>query len=340
MSVTATDNNRIVATWLLVCCALVFGMVTLGGVTRLTGSGLSMVEWEPVAGILPPISDAAWLDQFARYQSSPEFQKLNPQMDVNGFKSIFWLEYLHRLLGRTIGLVFLFPFLYFVWRGYIRKHETPKYAAMFVLGGMQGLLGWYMVKSGLIDNPHVSQYRLTAHLIAAFLVYGYMFWVALSLLFPDRGEKHAWYGKTLALTGLITVTVLSGGFVAGLKAGKIYNTFPLMGEQWIPPGMFSTHPLWRNLFDNTTTVQFDHRVLALTTFAMIVLYRIRLPKSGLARRATIGANALLHTAVLQVLLGIGTLVMAVPIVLGAAHQAVAMILFTVALFLCHSLRHD
>lgn len=338
MPVTSTDNNKIVAMWLLLCCALVFGMVTLGGITRLTGSGLSMVEWQPVAGILPPIDDAAWLDQFARYQSSPEFQKINSEMDVNEFKSIFWLEYLHRLLGRTIGLVFLLPFLYFIWRGHIQKRDTPKYAAMFVLGGMQGLLGWYMVKSGLVDNPHVSQYRLTAHLIAAFLVYGYMFWVALSLLYPDPGEKHAWYGKTLALTGLITLTVLSGGFVAGLKAGQIYNTFPLMGEHWIPSGMFSMQPFWRNMFENTTTVQFDHRVLALTTFALIVLYRFRVPKSELTRRAIIGVNALLHTAVLQVLLGITTLLMAVPILLGAAHQAVAMLLFTVALFLCHSLR--
>lgn len=338
MSVTCTDNNKIVAMWLLVCCALVYGMVALGGVTRLTGSGLSMVEWKPVAGILPPMNDAAWLDQFSRYQNSPEFQKINSQMDVNEFKSIFWLEYLHRLLGRIIGLVFLFPFLYFIWRGYIRRNEAPKYAAMFILGGMQGLLGWYMVKSGLVDNPHVSQYRLTAHLIAAFLVYGYMFWVALSLLFPDRGEKHAWYGKTLALTGLITLTVLSGGFVAGLKAGKIYNTFPLMGEHWIPPGMFSMQPFWRNLFDNTTTVQFDHRVLALTTFALIVLYWFRVPRSEMPRRAAIGVHALLHTALLQVLLGITTLLMAVPILLGVAHQAVAMILFTLALFLCHSLR--
>jgi len=253
MSGTLTNNNKAVATWLLICCALVYVMVVLGGVTRLTGSGLSMVEWKPVTGILPPMSDEAWLDEFTRYQASPEFQKINSHMDVQDFKNIFWLEFLHRLLGRTIGIVFLFPFLYFLWRGHIEKRETPKYAFMFVLGGMQGLLGWYMVKSGLVDNPHVSQYRLTAHLIAAFAVYSYMFWVALSLLFPDRGPKHAWYGKTVMLTSMIVLTVLSGGFVAGLKAGKIYNTFPMMGEHWIPPGMFSIQPFWRNLFDNVTS---------------------------------------------------------------------------------------
>jgi cytochrome c oxidase assembly protein subunit 15 len=259
-------------------------------------------------------------------------------MDVHDFKNIFWLEYLHRLLGRTIGVVFLVPFLVFAWRGYIRKPDAPKYALMFVLGGMQGLLGWYMVKSGLVDNPHVSQYRLTAHLIAAFLVYSYMFWVAMSLLYPDREKQHEWYGKTLALTVMIFVTVISGGFVAGLKAGKIYNTFPMMGEHWVPPGMWSMRPFWRNLFDNTTTVQFDHRILAITTFVLVVLYWFRVRKTELPRRAAVSVNVLLHTAILQVALGITTLVMAVPVFLGAAHQAVAMLLFTVALFLNHSLK--
>lgn len=338
MSDRVARTNKIIAVWLLICCALVYAMVVLGGVTRLTGSGLSMVEWEPVTGILPPFGDAAWLEEFANYQRSPEFQKINSHMDVHEFKSIFWLEYLHRLLGRTIGLVFLLPFLYFIARGLIPKRDTPKYAAMFVLGGMQGVLGWYMVKSGLVDNPHVSQYRLTAHLIAAFLIYSYMFWVALSLLYPKRGDIHAWYRKSLALTGVIAVTILSGGFVAGLKAGKIYNTFPLMGEHWIPPGMFSMQPFWRNLFDNTTTVQFDHRILALTTFAIIVLFWFRIPRAELPGQTAKAVNALLHTSLLQVVLGITTLIMAVPVFLGVAHQAVAMLLFTVALFLCHSLK--
>jgi len=338
MTESSMNKNKTVATWLLICCALVFAMVVLGGVTRLTGSGLSMVDWKPVTGILPPMGEEAWLEEFAQYQESPEFQKVNSGMDVHGFKKIFWLEYLHRLLGRTIGIIFLLPFLYFLARGYIKKNETPKYALMFILGGLQGLLGWYMVKSGLVHDPHVSQYRLTAHLIAAFLVYSYMFWVAMSLLYPGKGKKHEWYGKTLALTALIVTTVISGGFVAGLKAGKIYNTFPMMGDYWIPPGIASMQPFWLNLFENTTTVQFDHRILAITTFFMIVWFWFRIRSTELPRRASVAVNALLHTATLQVVLGISTLLMAVPIFLGSVHQAVAMLLFTVALFLLHSLR--
>ena len=340
MPATRNHHDIAVAKWLMVCCALVFAMVVLGGVTRLTGSGLSMVDWKPVTGVLPPLSEQAWQDEFSRYQRSPEFEKTNSDMDVSSFKNIFWLEYLHRLLGRTIGLVFLLPFLYFVWRGHIRKAESPKYALMFVLGGMQGLLGWYMVKSGLVNDPHVSQYRLTAHLVAAFAIYAYMFWVALSLLFPDRNRQHAWYGKTVALTSLIAVTILSGGFVAGLKAGKIYNTFPMMGDSWIPPGLASMQPAWRNVFENTATVQFDHRILALTTFAVIFVYWLRIRGVPLPKRAAKAVNGLLHTATLQVALGVLTLLFAVPVFLGAAHQAVAMLLFTVAVFLCHSLQRS
>ena len=319
-------------------------MVVLGGITRLTGSGLSMVDWRPVTGVLPPLGDSEWQQVFEMYQQTPEFQKENSHMDVSDFKGIFWLEYLHRLLGRTIGIVFLVPFLFFIWKGYIQKREFPKYTLMFVLGGMQGVLGWYMVKSGLIDNPNVSQYRLASHLLAAFLIYAYMFWVALTLLLPSREttretQRHPWYGKTLALTALITVTIMSGAFVAGLKAGKIYNTFPKMGEYWIPPDFLALEPAWRNFFDNMAAVQFEHRVLAITTFVLIVAYWTRLRKADLPDRIRRGVNALLHTAVLQVALGIATLLLVVPIFLAASHQAVAMLLFTVALYLCHGLRN-
>ncbi len=332
--------NRAVATWLLICCGLVFVMVVLGGVTRLTGSGLSMVDWRPLLGVLPPIGDAEWQRVFELYQQSPEFQKVNAHMDVNAFKGIFWLEYLHRLLGRTIGIVFLVPFIVFFVKGYIQKQEWAKYLSMFVLGGLQGLLGWYMVKSGLVDVPHVSQYRLTAHLVAAFLIYAYMFWVAMSLLFPAAPEasKHPWYGRTLGLAVLISVTIISGGFVAGLKAGKIYNTFPMMGDYWLPPGIMALEPFWRNFFDNMTTVQFDHRWLAIMTFVVIFIYWLRARKASLPARARPAVNALLHTAVLQVALGIATLLLAVPVALGAAHQGVAMLLFTVVLYVVHALR--
>ena len=339
MTTMPNDKDRAVARWLLICCGLVFFMVVLGGVTRLTGSGLSMVDWRPVTGVLPPLTDVAWQETFEMYQESPEFQKKNSHMDVNDFKGIFWLEYLHRLLGRIIGIAFLLPFVYFLWQGYIRRDEWLKYGAMFVLGGLQGVLGWYMVKSGLVDNPNVSQYRLTAHLLAAFLIYSYMLWVALSLLYPsDSQRSHAWYGKSVLLTALITLTVVSGGFVAGLKAGKIYNTFPMMGNYWLPPDVMALDPWWRNLFDNMATVQFDHRLLAITTLLLIALFWWRIPKQDLPARARKGVNALLHTGILQVVLGIATLLMSVPIALGATHQGVAMLLFTVSLFLVHTLR--
>lgn len=337
MPTTSANHDRKVATWLLICCALVFAMVVLGGVTRLTGSGLSMVDWRPVTGILPPLSEQEWQRTFDMYRQSPEFNKINAHMDVQAFKSIFWLEYLHRLLGRMIGLIFFVPFVWFMWRGYIRKREWPKYALMFVLGGLQGVLGWYMVKSGLVDNPHVSQYRLTAHLLAAILIYAYMFWVALSLLYPHDGRsRHPWFGRTASLTAAILLTLISGGFVAGLKAGKIYNTFPMMGDYWVPPGMLALEPWWRNLFDNMATVQFDHRLLALSTFAAICLYFFSVPRGDLPARASKAVNALLHTALLQVALGISTLLLAVPTFLAASHQAVALVLLTVALYLCHA----
>ena len=341
MTTNPPRQNRAIASWLLICCALVFAMVVLGGVTRLTGSGLSMTDWKPITGILPPLSDAAWQQQFERYQQSPEFQTVNAHMDVNDFKGIFWLEYLHRLLGRTIGIVFLLPFLVFVARGSIRLADSGKYLLMFVLGGLQGLLGWYMVKSGLVDDPHVSQYRLTAHLALAFIVFGYMLWVALSLLRPASGTStHSWFGRTAALTALVCVTIVSGGFVAGLKAGLIYNTFPKMGGDWLPAGLLALEPWWRNGFDNIVTVQFNHRLLALTTLTCVFVYWLRARYAGFPRRSMRATHALLAIALLQVALGITTLLTRVPVALGATHQAVGMLLFTMALILLHSLRRQ
>ncbi len=334
-------QNRAVAIWLLICCGLVFAMVVLGGFTRLTGSGLSMVDWRPFMGWLPPLTDSEWQHVFEMYRQSPEFLEVNSDMDVNAFKNIFWLEFLHRLLGRVIGIVFLLPFIYFLAKDYIRRDEWPKYLLMFVLGGLQGVLGWYMVKSGLVDNPHVSQYRLTAHLVAAFLIYAYMFWVAMSRLFPAApGPRHAWYRKSLALTVLTSITIVSGGFVAGLKAGKIYNTFPMMGDHWLPPGTMALQPLWRNFFDNMTTVQLDHRLLAISTLIAVVVFWVKARAADLPGRTRPAVNALLHTVFLQVVLGITTLLLAVPVVLGALHQAVAMLLFTVSLYILHSLRNN
>jgi cytochrome c oxidase assembly protein subunit 15 len=332
-------RDRSVATWLLICCALVFAMVVLGGVTRLTGSGLSIAEWRPIMGTLPPLSEAEWQRVFEIYQQTPEFQHVNSHMDVHDFKGIFWLEYLHRLLGRLLGLVFLLPLVYFVARKYISWSQLPWYLLMFALGGLQAVIGKIMVASGQVDAPQVSHYRLTAHLSAAFLVYAFMFWRAQTLLHGvPRGAPHGWYRRSLALTALIVVTIISGGFVAGLDAGLIYNTFPRMGDYWIPPGLMALEPAWRNFFDNLTTVQFDHRVLAITTFVLIVAYWLRARVARLPRQARAGANALLVVAALQVLLGVFTVVMAVPTALAVGHQGNALLLLTSALYLLHALR--
>ncbi len=334
----AEARHKPVAMWLFSVCGLVFLMVVIGGLTRLTGSGLSMVDWRPITGILPPLNAEQWQAVFETYKQSPEFEKVNYAMDVDAFKGIFWLEYIHRVLGRLIGIAFLIPFIVFVVRGNIRLNETPKYILLFVLGGAQGLLGWYMVKSGLVDAPNVSQYRLTAHLSLAFLIYCAMFWVALSLLYPPRGERHPWFGRTAALLGLLVVTITSGGFVAGLKAGKIYNTFPTMGGHWIPPELFAMTPVVKNFFENAVSVQFNHRLLALTTFALIIAYFLRSKSANFPRRAQIGRTALLHTAILQVILGVLAVLYAVPILVGTAHQGIALLVLSSMVFLLHSLR--
>ena len=333
------SKDKAVATWLLACCVLVFAMVVLGGVTRLTGSGLSMAEWRPIMGTLPPLSDTEWQRVFEIYQQTPEFQKVNSHMDVHDFKGIFWLEYLHRLLGRLLGLAFLLPLVYFAARKYISLRQLPWYVLMFALGGLQAVIGKIMVASGQVDAPQVSHYRLTAHLSAAFLVFALMFWRAQSLLHgAPAGPPHPWYSRTLGLTALIAVTIVSGGFVAGLDAGLIYNTFPKMGDHWIPPGLLALEPAWRNVFDNLTTVQFDHRLLAVTTFTLIAIYWIRARSSSMPRAARTGASALLAVATLQVVLGILTVLHAVPTTLAVSHQANALLMLTAALYLLHGLR--
>lgn len=336
------SSERPIAYWLLVCCTLVFAMVVVGGVTRLTGSGLSIVEWQPVYGILPPLTDADWLDLFSKYQLSPEFQHVNYHFGVEEFKSIFWLEYWHRVLGRLIGLVFFLPLLYFWLRGKIPTGLKPKLVTMFILGGLQGLLGWYMVKSGLVDNPHVSPYRLTAHLLLAVLVYAYMFWIALGLLRPDSADNTqpvtsgGLRQASKSVLALVVLTIASGGFVAGLKAGFTYNTFPLMAGKWVPDGLFSMQPWYINLFENVTTVQFNHRVLATLTFLAVLLLWLAARRTDQRRSLPAfirrGFNLLLLAAVVQVSLGISTLLLQVPISLAALHQAGAMVLFTVLLY--------
>ena len=331
-------HNRRIAAWLFVCCLMVYAMVILGGVTRLTGSGLSMVEWDPIFGILPPLDQSSWDETFKLYQQSPEYQKINIGMDLAGFKQIYWFEYSHRVLGRTIGTVFLLPFLFFLVKGWIQRPLVPKLLMMFVLGGLQGLLGWYMVKSGLVDNPHVSQYRLTAHLGLAILIYAYMFYVALDLWLGNRRAASVSGGlqrATALLTGLVFVTILSGGFVAGLKAGYAYNTFPLMDGHWIPEVIFVQTPLWRNFFENIATVQFNHRLLATLVFFSVIALWLAARRHSLSAAVTTGLHLMLAAVLLQVGLGISTLLLHVPVALAATHQAGALLVLTIALYTHH-----
>jgi cytochrome c oxidase assembly protein subunit 15 len=253
---------------------------------------------------------------------------------VEDFKSIFWLEFIHRLWGRTIGVVFALPFLWFLFRGAIDRRLAPKLVMMFVLGGLQGLMGWYMVKSGLVDRPDVSQYRLTAHLALAFVVYGYMLWVALGLLFADDETRRCGpHGFAIAVTVMAAVTVLTGGLVAGIDAGFIYNTFPLMGGQLVPVGLFEMEPAAINAFENATMVQFNHRVLAIATALAAVALWLAGRRAGLGGRARLAANTMLTVVALQVALGIATLLSVVAVPLAAAHQAGAMVVFTAMLWL-------
>ncbi len=342
MNQNQIPKDPYVIRWLTVCAILIFAMVILGGATRLTGSGLSMVNWHPINGSIPPMSEQAWEEEFNHYKKSPEFIKKNSHMNVDDFKGIFYFEYSHRMLGRLIGLVFFFPFLYFLLTKRIKKPEIPKYLLMLVLGGFQGLLGWYMVKSGLVNNPNVSQYRLTAHLMSAIVIYVFILWTILGLknTHPFVPKAHSAFKNmrtwAYSLTALIFVTFSSGGFVAGLKAGLIFNTFPKMGEFWIPPGLFSFSPFYMNFFENLVTVQFNHRILAMTTAILVFVYWIKSQSVDFKRCTLLTFNWLVAAVALQVFLGIATLLNGVPIILGSLHQAGALVLMTFMVINLHS----
>ncbi len=336
-----TESNRVVAWWLFACCAMVFATLIVGGVTRLTHSGLSIVEWQPLLGAIPPLGEAHWQALFAQYQQSPQFQKINVDMTLDGFKFIFWWEWGHRLLGRTIGLVFFAPFLWFLFKGRIDRNLAPKLFGFFVLGGLQGAMGWYMVKSGLVDDPRVSQYRLAAHLGLAFLIFGLMLWTGLGLLGHRVAAASGTSLRTLQTVGAVLVAmlfvmVLSGALVAGTHAGALYNSFPLMGEYIVPPEVLGLAPAWRNFFENQSTIQFDHRIIAWLLSLTLPLFCWRVIRHvPQARRAALAVLAML---LVQLSLGIATLLNGVPIALAAPHQAGAMILFALLIWLNHVLR--
>ncbi|GAB3316000.1 COX15/CtaA family protein [Haliea atlantica] len=336
-----TQHDRQVAAWLIFCAAVIFGMILLGGVTRLTHSGLSMVEWRPLMGIIPPLTEQAWLDVFEKYRQFPEYQKINRGMSLDAFKSIFMYEYLHRVLGRLIGVLFFFPMLYFALKGRIRAGMMPKLWGLFLLGACQGLLGWYMVKSGLVDDPHVSQYRLTAHLGLAVLIYAWMLWLIYDLLTasPRAGQMRGGVARWgLVLVGLVYLMILSGGLVAGTRAGFAFSTWPLMGSSFIPPGLYSGDPAWLDAFEDITAIQFNHRMFAYLLFVLIHGFAFFLWRRLGTFRAKAACVCLVLALWLQVTLGIKTLLLHVPVSLAAAHQGGAVLLLSAMLFAAHTAR--
>lgn len=346
-----TNSDRRIAYWLIIVAFMIYGMVILGGVTRLTGSGLSMVHWDPIMGAIPPLTQQEWDKSFDAYKKYPEYKQLNRDMDLSEYKKIFAFEYTHRLLGRSIGIVFLIPFLFFYFRKQIKPSLTPKLITMFVLGGLQGLLGWFMVKSGLVDKPNVSQFRLAAHLMMAILIYSYILWTAWGLLSPT--PRNAWApgikklrGQVRILTAIIVLMIVSGAFVAGTHAGAVFKTFPDMSGHIFPPGLFSMSPFLANFVENTTTIQFDHRLIAyvIVIFLSLTWYRSRHYTLTSSTRTTF--NLLLIMMIIQVTLGISTLLSVpdvpvragVSVLLAAMHQGGALLLLTIALYLNHELR--
>ena len=350
----ARAGTRPVAIWLLACCGLILGMVVIGGITRLTWSGLSITEWQPVTGIVPPLSAAAWQAEFAKYQQIPQYKLLNSGMSLGDFQYIYLWEYVHRLWGRLIGFAFAVPLVYFLLRRQIPRRLTAPLIGIFVLGGAQGALGWYMVESGLADRIEVSQYRLTAHLLLALAIYALTLWIALGLLrksaraTPENDARSPpweaavparWRRAGEALIALAALTIAAGGFVAGLNAGLTYNTFPLMDGHFVPAGYAQLQPFFRNWFENVPAVQFDHRLLAETTVTVIVLLWLAGRRAGLPRPAALALHALLGAAMLQFTLGVSTLLLVVPVPLAAAHQAGAVVLLTAAIVFRHQLQN-
>ncbi len=360
---TAPDNPRPIAIWLLFCCGMIFVMVVIGGVTRLTLSGLSITEWQPVIGILPPLSPAAWAAEFEKYQHIPQYRLVNYGMSLDQFKTIYLWEYLHRLWGRLIGFAYTVPFIYFVVRRRLPRPLLAPLAGILLLGLAQGALGWYMVTSGLADRVEVSQYRLVAHLALALLIYATTLWIALGILAgrpqparsphpnppPQAGEGGtrrvsdgrvgaAWRRAADAIIALVALTITAGGFVAGINAGLTYNTFPLMDGSFVPAGYAQLQPFMRNWFENIAAVQFDHRLLAMTTSAAVLLLWLAGWRAAVPRPVRQALHTLLATAMLQFALGVATLLFVVPIPLAAAHQAGAVLLLTAAIVLRHRLR--
>ncbi len=315
--------------WLLVIAFLVFCMVLVGGAVRLTDSGLSITEWQPLLGAISPLTEADWALAFEKYRQIPEYALVNKGMSLEDFKFIYWWEWSHRLLGRLIGIAFLLPFLFFLFKGYLTRPLVIRLSVIFILGGLQGALGWYMVASGLSERVDVSQYRLAAHLVLATAIFGAIIWVALGLGRQRRSlrEVRPWFAA--ALVALIMMQVGMGGFVAGIDAGMGYNTWPLMDGRLIPNGLWVMNPAWRNFFENALTVQFCHRLIAYFIAVCVAIYAWR-------HRST-PPLALLVVVAAQITFGILTLLHQVPLSLALVHQGGALVLLATALWNLHML---
>ena len=326
-----TKTKKQITLWLVSACLLIFLMVIIGGITRLTRSGLSIVEWHPISGIIPPISDTDWLVEFEKYQKFPEYQKLNQGMTLDQFKFIFFWEYVHRLIGRLLGIFFIIPFSFFMIKKKLHPPLIKKLLFMFFLGGLQGLYGWYMVTSGLIDNPHVSHYRLAGHLVLAFGLMAYILWTTLHIN-KENFQKGTQYNRKQmrpVLHWIIVIMLLQiiyGAFTAGLKAGYGWNTFPKMAGQWIPDGLLPLTPWWKNLFEHQMTVQFIHRYIGWILCFLIPGFWRYTRGLMLNTHQDQAISWLLKIVIIQFLLGMLTLVWMVPVWLGVMHQAGAFML--------------
>ena len=332
----AAQGSHTVGIWLLVVAAIITAMVTIGGLTRLTGSGLSITEWHPVTGVVPPLSDAAWQAEFAKYRHIPQYVRENRWMSLSDFKLIYWWEWTHRFLGRLLGAIFLLPFIFFAWKGTIQRRDWPRMLVIFALGGLQGFVGWWMVESGLETRVSVSQYRLAVHLGTAILLLGAVLWVALEYLrLPNAaarqdGRRPNWT-LAAAFTGLVYVQMMLGALVAGLRAGLVYNTWPSMDGRFAPEQPFFSTPWWINFFENAGLAQFDHRLVAYAVLVAAIATWLRSRKAT-PRLVRTSGTAVLHASVLQVALGITTLLLQAPMALAALHQFAAVALFSTALW--------
>ncbi|XP_014054570.1 heme A synthase COX15 [Salmo salar] len=342
-------TNRILGRWLLGCSGLVVGAVVLGGVTRLTESGLSMVDWHLVREMKPPQTRAEWEAEFAKYRQFPEFKIMNHDMTLPEFKFIFYMEWGHRMWGRLVGLAYVLPTIYFWKKGYFNRSMKGRALGLCGFVFFQGLLGWYMVKSGLeekpesYDVPRVSQYRLSAHLGSALLLYCASLWTGLTLMvephkLANTKRLNQLRGFAKGTVGLVFLTALSGAFVAGLDAGLVYNSFPMMGDRWIPDDLLAFSPTLKNFFENPTTVQFDHRVLAISSLTAITGLYMFSRRMMLPRRAKIAISCLTAMAYAQVALGISTLLLYVPTPLAATHQSGSVALLSLAIWVLAELR--